>query len=321
MKPNELDSIIGEASNKFNADIIIYSGEITLDGAEQVVDITATPDLDNVLFILCTPGGDPNAAFKIARRLQEKYKKFTLYVHGYCKSAGTFIAIGSDEIIMGDFAEFGPLDVQLSEEDEIQKYSSGLNINEALVNLKQETRLFFRQMLLELTTGAGLSTKMAAEIASKLSIDFFSPIVSQIDPLKIGKIRRALAIAMAYGERLLQDNRGNLKSREALVRLVEEYPDHGFVIDFKEAKTLFENVSKEENEIQALGDNLSALIKYPDRSNTIIDKIYPTKEIENGTVDKPEDPKRVGKNKGSKGSTDPANSGKGLSAEASKQAA
>lgn len=222
---------------------------------------------------------------------------------------------------MGDFAEFGPLDVQLSEDNEIAKFSSGLNINESLMNLKQEARLFFRQTLVELTAGAGLSTKMAAEIASKLSIDFFAPIVSQIEPLKIGKVRRALQIALAYGERLLQNDRGNLKSSEALTRLVEDYPDHGFVIDFKEAKTLFKDIRKEDGKVEQLGSCLSELIKYPNNDATIIEKIYPTKETSNEPVDKPEDSKGVGKGKGGKGSPDPANSGEGLSTEGSKKAA
>lgn len=313
--------IIEAASKKFDADIIIYSGEITIEGAEKLMNLTAKPDRDNVVFVLCTPGGDPNAAFKIGRRLQEKYKKFVLYVHGYCKSAGTFIAIASDQIIMGDFAEFGPLDVQLSEEDEIARYSSGLNVNEVLVNLKQETRLFFRQMIMELTSGAGLSTKMAAEIASKLSIDFFAPIVSQIELLKIGKIRRALKIALAYGERLIQDGRGNLRSEKALVELVENYPDHGFVIDFKEARTLFKNISKEEGEIRALGSFLSQLIKYPNNNSMIIEKIYPTREMQNGAVDQRKDTKGTRKSTGGEGSSDIANSGESVSTEASKQPA
>lgn len=323
---NKHSDIIKNVSSLFRADIILYSGEITMDGAEQIVDMTAVPSNKNALFILCTPGGDPNAAFKIARRLQDQYERFYLYVHGYCKSAGTFIAIGSDEIIMGDFAEFGPLDVQLSEENEIQKYSSGLNINEALVNLKHETRLFFRQMLIELTAGAGLSTKMAAEIASKLSIDFFSPIVAQIEPLKIAKTRRALTIATAYGERLLQDGRGNLKSPEALAMLVEGYPDHGFVIDFKEAKKLFKVIKKDGEKIKELGESLSKLIKYPDHNSTIINKLYPNneennEEISNEPIDKPEDTRGVGKSKGSKGSQDPANSGESVPTERARHAA
>lgn len=317
----DLDKILEAASNKHNADIVIYSGEITIDGAETLMAATAKPDKENVIFVLCTPGGCPNAAFKIARRLQDKYKNFILYVHGYCKSAGTFVAIGSDQIVMGDFAEFGPLDVQLPEKDEIARYSSGLNINEALLNLKQETRLFFRQMVLELTTGAGISTKMATEIASKLSIDFFSPIVSQIEPMKIGEIRRALRIALAYGERLIQDGRGNLKSEEALAKLVETYPDHGFVIDFKEAKTIFKNVVREDAEIEALGTILTRLIKYPDKDNTIIDKIYPKKETADGAVNQPQNAERAGESKGGKGSPDPANSGESLSAKEPKKAA
>ncbi len=75
---------------------------------DSLLKITTKPTRENVFFILCTYGGHPNCAYKIARRLQTKYKKFYLYVAGYCKSAGTLIAVGSDEIVMRDSAEFGP---------------------------------------------------------------------------------------------------------------------------------------------------------------------------------------------------------------------
>ncbi len=95
-------------------------------------------------------------------------------VDSFCKSAGTLIAIGSDEIIMSDYAEFGPLDVQLQEKDEVNRYSSGLNINEAMLNIRQDSMQFFINILLNLTN-VGMTTKTAAEVASNLSIGFFSP--------------------------------------------------------------------------------------------------------------------------------------------------
>jgi len=42
-----------------------------------------------------------------------------LYVFGYCKSAGTLVAVAADQIVMSEFGQFGPLDVQLSDKNEI----------------------------------------------------------------------------------------------------------------------------------------------------------------------------------------------------------
>ena len=261
------DQIIKDISIKLKADIIMYSGSITEAGAQQLIDVSKEPSNKNVMFCLCTFGGDANAAFKIARALQDRYEKFYLYVYGYCKSAGTLIAIGSDEIIMSDYAEFGPLDVQLQEKDELNKYSSGLNINEALSIIENRTIHVFRSMLVELVGSARLSTKMAAELATKLAIGFYAPLVSQVDPVRVGEIQRAIRIALAYGERLIL-KRGNLSGSAALAQLVQGYPDHGFVIDFEEAKQIFKSVRKNDELEKSLGGNIAEL-KYPAEEVTI----------------------------------------------------
>jgi hypothetical protein len=175
-----------------------------------------------------------------------------------CKSAGTLIAVGADELIMSDFAELGPLDVQLPEKDELAKISSGLNVDEALRSLKSETFSFFHSIRDE-GINAGLSTKMAAELASNLSIQFITPIVAQIDPLRVGATRRAVKIALAYGERLLERAK-NLKSPNALINLIQGYPDHGFVIDYQEAGSLFKAVRKN----RADEENLAKLLYHED---------------------------------------------------------
>lgn len=251
------------------SDIILYNGAIDDRGADKLVAITSDTKNKSVLFLLCTLGGDAHAAFKIARRLQEKYEKFSLYIYGYCKSAGTLIAIGSDEIVMSDYAEFGPLDVQLAEKDEMIKLSSGLNVDEAIRTLKEEALDFFRSAVLELVAGANISTKTATEVATNLAIGFISPLVSQIDPIRVGEIHRATKIALAYGERLIE-KRGNIGSDKQLAHLVQGYPDHGFVIDFQEAKHIFKNVRKHTVAEAAIGESLKDSVRYPSMKQNII---------------------------------------------------
>ncbi|MDC4368339.1 hypothetical protein OHV40_19435, partial [Acinetobacter baumannii] len=79
----------------------------------------------------------------------------------------------------------------------------------------------------------------------------FSPIFAQIDPLRLGELHRATMIAFEYGRRLAETSQ-NLKDG-ALAQLISAYPAHSFVIDRKEAKILFKNVSKpSEDELQLL---------------------------------------------------------------------
>jgi len=275
MHNESLQSSLEDVSNKLDADILIYSGAISSSGVDDLIEATQEPRRKNILLILCTPGGDAHSAFKIARYLQEKYENFYLYVYGYCKSAGTLIAIGSDEIIMSDYAEFGPLDVQLQEKDEIWKYSSGLNISESLMMLKAETLHFFRSTLIELAGAARISTKTAAKLATNLAIGFINPIIAQIDPVRVGEIQRAVKIALAYGEKLTAD-RGNLRSAKELARLVQEYPDHGFVIDYKEARDIFKKVRKHDQQEEIIGRLQKEIIRRPLGENGIIRKIYPS---------------------------------------------
>lgn len=315
-KTDKLTEKLEIISRNLDAEMVVYSGEIDLQGVENIIECTKGPERDNILLLLCTPGGDPHCAFKIARRLQEKYKKFYLYVYGYCKSAGTLIAIGSDEIIMSDYAEFGPLDVQLQDKDEIWKYSSGLNIDESLRTLKGETVRFFKSTMIELITEMGISTKTAAEISTHLAIGFINPIVSQIDPVRVGEIQRAVKIALAYGERLIKQ-RGNISNVNQLVNLITGYPDHGFTIDYEEAKNIFKNVRKCNTDENEIGEILKGILKIPQREGMKGMKIYPLKkeEINDGKSNQPTDARGIGEAKKRAGATDKAATGEVLSIE------
>jgi ClpP class serine protease len=114
----------------FDADVYLFTGAITTDSADTLIQkgLEVKEKAANAVLVLTTNGGDPNAAYRMVRYLKRKYKKLTLYVFGQCKSAGTLIALGADEIVMSEFGELGPLDVQLSKKDELFGRSSGMDI-------------------------------------------------------------------------------------------------------------------------------------------------------------------------------------------------
>ena len=259
-------------SENLSADIIIYSGNIDGYGADKIVELTRETTNENVLLLLCTPGGLPDSAYKIAKRLQKQYKNFFLYVYGYCKSAGTLIAIGSDEIIMGDLAEFGPLDVQVSDGEEIGRLSSGLNVFETLNMLKSQYDGYFKESLVDLVKSGGLSTKNAAPIAAQLASGMYSPIISNIDPLKIGELSRAMQIGIDYGEELIKNKRGNI-DKNSLVKLATTYNDHGYVIDFEQASQIFKSVRADDQLEQSVTEEYKNIIRYPQK-NTFVLKLY-----------------------------------------------
>lgn len=251
---SKLSEAVTAVSEAEDADIILYSGDIASPSDRDLVELLRDRELrPNVLFLLTTDGGSADAAYRIGRCLQQKYTKVRLFVDSYCKSAGTLIALGADEIVMSDTAELGPLDVQLYKPDELSELTSGLTPIQALSTLQTETFKTFEQSFLKLRFRSGLqiTTRTAADIAVRLTIGLFRGVYAQLDPMRLGEYQRAMLIAEHYGSRLA---RKNLKD-SALERLIADYPSHGFVIDRCEAETLFHKVrapSLEESLLSAL---------------------------------------------------------------------
>lgn len=237
-------------------DVYVYSGQINGDGYEGICNVLKQRQHDKALLVLATPGGDPHAGFRIARALQHAYDGFSLLVPRYCKSAGTLIAIGAKTIYMADMSELGPLDVQVKKSDELIGFNSGLDIIQAVNNLQQSAMNAFRSYLNELHREARISTKIAADISTKLTAGLFEPIFGQIDPMRLAETQRAMEIAFAYGARL-NEKSNNLRAT-GLGDIVAKYPSHGFVIDRKEARNIFIDVKAPSGVLSALSDALHA---------------------------------------------------------------
>ncbi|HVG33926.1 MAG TPA: hypothetical protein VM911_12635 [Pyrinomonadaceae bacterium] len=238
-------TLFKEVSDALDADLFLYSGNIERNLASIFLNEADRPTRRrNAALILCTTGGDADAAYIIARYLKNNYEKFFLFVFGWCKSAGTLIALGADEIIMSVRGELGPLDVQLLKTDELLFRSSGLDIAAAIKSLSDQAFEIFEKHFLEIIRrgGGAITTHTAAEIASSLSVGLVSPITDQIDPLRVGEVERAINIAYEYGIRLNNNP-------DRVTSLIKNYPSHSFVIDYKEAGELFQNV-RTPNEIE-----------------------------------------------------------------------
>ena len=254
-------------SSELDADAFLYSAEITDLNADKLInEIKQTsPKRDNVALIMTTYGGDPDAAFRIARYIKRKYNKFTLFVFGYCKSAGTLLALGADEIVMSDFGELGPLDVQVTKDDDFRS-ESVLDIQQAMSVIGSQAFEMFESYLLNLISGtqALITTKTAADIASSMAVDLLSPIPSQIDPLRLGEMNRLMNIALAYGKRLKP------QGIEVIKNLIYNYPSHSFVIDYEEAKTLFDCVREPDDLELELEEIILPLVRKPSSIEIIL---------------------------------------------------
>lgn len=88
---------------------------------DQIFDYSVTL-LEDLIFdadpevplhlMLDTPGGDGEAALRMLRSMHSRCSSLAVIVPNQAKSAGTLLAMGADEIIMGPMSDLGPVDPQ-----------------------------------------------------------------------------------------------------------------------------------------------------------------------------------------------------------------
>ena len=253
----ETNEVAHRIAETLDTDVLIYNGTLERPQDTYLIDACGSrATRSKVLLVLVTEGGDPNCAYRIARCLQNYYESFTVYVHGYCKSAGTLLALGADEIVISEHGELGPLDVQDVRKDDLTDTQSVLTVKNAISEIREEAFTAFESYFLKTMDArpGRISLQTAANIASSLVTGLFSPLLAKLDPLYVGDIARAREIAQDYGERLLECSR-NMNDQN-LKRLVGEYNSHGFVIDPAEAAKLFFRVRSPTPDELDLADSL-----------------------------------------------------------------
>lgn len=242
MKESLKEAVRGVVSAQ-NADVLIFNSSIERPGDRLLIkDCQDRKFRPNLFMMLLTAGGDPDAAYRISRTLQNHYEKFVCCIPGVCKSAGTLILLGAQELVFSEHGEIGPLDIQMAKKDDLWESESGLTVMTALSALHQNAQEAFDHFLVSLTTQSGgrVTMRTASEVAAKLTEALYAPISAQIDPIHMGEVYRSMSIADHYGKRLIA--KGKNCDNGALRRLISDYPSHGFVIDSAEASNLFKNV-------------------------------------------------------------------------------
>ena len=178
---DDLSKIADAVADKLDADVVLLNGIILrLEEKNLIAECIKRRKRKNVLFLLVTTGGDPDAAYRIARCFQMQYEHFTLYVSGYCKSAGTLVAVGAHNLIMSDHGELGPLDVQMPKQDDLWEMQSGLTVVGILETLQREAVRTFHKVfenLMKANPGS-ITLRTAAEIASKMTSGLYAPLYS-----------------------------------------------------------------------------------------------------------------------------------------------
>lgn len=275
-------------------DLYIFSGPINAENCDHFINrvLTFKNRRAKAALFLCTYGGDAHAAYRMARVLRRCYSEdLRILIGGYCKSAGTLVALCADSLGFSEVGELGPLDTQISQRDEVMQMASGLEVFSTLQYLTDHAFACFENNMLTIIRRSGqtISTRLASEIASRLAIGLLKPITAQLDPNRIGIAQRGLAVTQSYGRQLAASSRNLQSDAESVVQhLVKDYPTHAFVIDKDEAKTLFKNVDEFSSAEFEMFEQLRSSLTHPNDDGLIVNlsEIVWTQEIENATTDK-----------------------------------
>ena len=110
----ERQALIAEYERLAGCRLVVMIGQIALDSVtylEDVIhDVSRGQDMH---LMLASPGGNGEAALRMARSLQYRCRELTVIVPTEAKSAATLLALGAHHIIMAPFSDLGPVDPQL----------------------------------------------------------------------------------------------------------------------------------------------------------------------------------------------------------------
>ncbi len=201
-----------------------------------------------VALVIDSPGGYADFAFRIARTLCRHADGFTAVIPRWAKSAATLLTLGADDVVFGRDAEIGPLDVQVYDQEREER-GSALDEIQALEQLHQVALQQLNQNLIMMRMITRRRYDVVMPHASKLTSDMMTPLLDKIDTIHYAKQSRLLRVAEDYAIRLMMPRVPKERARKIAEQLVKKYPEHGFVIDRKEAKEIL-NISDHSDETE-----------------------------------------------------------------------
>lgn len=216
--------------------------------------LTASPESrkERAVLTLVTYGGIANDAYRIGRFLQMAFSE-RLFVHvpTVCASAGTLLVCAGSELIISPLSELGPLDAQILKSDELRARRSGLVLRSIFENLGQHSFELYAKLVENIIdhSGGSIKYRTAAQIAGEMVVGLVGGLYEQISPEQVGEDYRYLSVAVDYGKRLAE--KGKNIDEAGVTSLVYEFPAHDFIIDFREAVSLFKRVRVPSGVLQA----------------------------------------------------------------------
>jgi hypothetical protein len=231
----------------------------------------------DVVLVLDSYGGSALAGYRVASLFQRTAKSFTVVVPRVAKSAATLLALGADEIILGDDAELGPLDVQIPDFDVEERRVSALDMVQAVEQLEESAIEAATRMLKSLKDRTHKRYNLLLEHSLHFAAEVTKPLFEKIDAVSYSRTSRMLKEAEDYAVRLLTKRRFKADDAAAIARdLVKRYSTHEFVIDIDECKRLgtrYDEEGKEKSERVGLHAKAPATPELQDAIETLYGEV------------------------------------------------
>jgi hypothetical protein len=195
-----------------------------------------------VALLIDSCGGQAKSEYQIANLLRRHCGGFVAIIPRMAKSAATLLALGADRILLGEYGELGPLDVQVIDPDREERIS-GLDEIHALERLNAFAMTALDRTMFLFAERTGMKAKTLLPHVTRFVADLTGPLFGHIDIVHYTQMSRALKVGEEYARRLLRRQHGPKEAASIASQLVENYPEHGFIIDYEEAKSLGLHVS------------------------------------------------------------------------------
>jgi len=208
-------------------------GELT---RAEFIDARNRPPKDKPIALLIdSPGGRADQAYRLAKFLRRHCGGFVAVIPRQAKSAATMLTLGADEIVIGDFGELGPLDSQFPD-PEYGGLSSALDETLALYRIHSFALEAFSRTMDVMQESLQMKTSELIPFATSFALGIARPLLEDLDTVHYTFYSRVLRNTEEYASRLLRHHHDQEKANDIAFHLVENYFDHGFVIDVEEAR-------------------------------------------------------------------------------------
>ena len=180
--------------------------------------------------VVHTSGGDPTAAYRLAKCIRHFSYQVSLLVPEYAYSAGTLLCLSGNEVRFGHNAGLSPIDISLESENERIELTA--------------IDYFIKFVQAGQDAVQGVLRKNGISEPSAVGSDLLVRLVDQVQAIKVGSYYRQRTLTGHYAEELLDQymlsgHQNSLGKRNRIVReLLFSAPAHEFHVDHERSAAL-----------------------------------------------------------------------------------